>query len=226
MLVHNTSGNRQTTWNSFSPLLSNAGYCVFAPTVGALPGPWPVAAIGAMGPVVPSSHQLGAFVDEVLALTGAEKVDLIGHSQGTLIAAYWIRSSSGADKVDRVVSLAPLWKGSDVVSGEGIARDVQFLACPACIDMMPGSDFLKSFEASGMFVDSVEYTNILTATDTTVKPYTSGYAEAPNVTNIILQEVCPSAETSHLGMLADRLTASLMLSVLDENVPAPTDCID
>lgn len=224
VLVHNTSGNRQTAWQTFSPLLVNAGYCVFAPTFGAFPGPWPVSALGGMTPIEPSVDQLSGFVDEVLTQTGAEKVDLVAHSQGTLVAAKWI-VDAGAEKVGKLVSLAPLWDGTTIVTSEGLTRDVQYATCPACADMLPGSQFLEDFAATGRFVESVEYTNIVTADDDVVQPYTSGLAGAPNVTDIVLQDVCSSATTRHLEMLADRLTTKLVLSALDETVPAPTGCV-
>ncbi|TWH15693.1 triacylglycerol lipase [Rhodococcus rhodochrous J45] len=225
VLVHNTSGNRQVAWQTFSPLLANAGYCVFAPTFGAFPGPWPVSALGGMAPLEPSTHQLSAFVDEVLAQTGAEKVDIVGHSQGTLVAAKWI-GDGGAGKVDRLVSLAPLWDGTTIVTSDGVMRDFEYATCPACADMLPGSQFLEDLAATGRFVESVEYTNILTAHDDVVQPYTSGLGDDPNVTDIVLQDVCASAKTTHLEMLADRLTAELVLSTLDETVPTPTGCVD
>ncbi|MGN0124818.1 MAG: lipase, partial [Rhodococcus sp. (in: high G+C Gram-positive bacteria)] len=93
-------------------------------------------------------------------------------------------------------------------------------------DMLPGSQFLEDLAATGRFVEPVEYTNILTAHDDVVQPYTSGLGEDPNVTDIVLQDVCASAKTTHLEMLADRLTAELVLSTLDETVPAPTGCVD
>ncbi|MGV9743697.1 lipase family alpha/beta hydrolase [Rhodococcus zopfii] len=181
-------------------------------------------AVGGLGPIDRSAHQLSAFVDEVLAESGAEKVDVLGHSLGTLVAAYWIRFLEGAAKVDRNVSLAPLWHGTDLIKGDGLVRDAQYAVCPACSEMHPDSDFIDRLHTAGPFVDSVAYTNILTERDTTVRPYTSGYAEAPTVTNIVLQDLCPSATTGHLGMLADRLTASLVLSTLDPERAAPTGC--
>lgn len=38
-----------------------------------------------------SARQLGADIDTVLAVTGAKKVIVVGHSQGGLLARYWMR---------------------------------------------------------------------------------------------------------------------------------------
>lgn len=226
ILVHNTTGSRQLTWQTFAPLLANEGYCVFALTYGTLTsGSWPVDTIGGLGPIARSAQQLSSFVDEVLTETGAEKVDVLSHSQGTLVAAHWIRFLDGAQRTERAISLAPLWEGTHVVSGDGLMLDVQYAACPACAEMAPGSRYLEEFADADPFVDAVSYTNILTTHDDVVQPYTSGYADAPNVTNIVLQDICASAKTSHLGMLADRLTAALVRSTLDPGSPEPSGCI-
>ncbi len=39
-------------------------------------------------PMERSAPQLAAFVDKVLAATGASKVDLVGHSEGTVMPRY------------------------------------------------------------------------------------------------------------------------------------------
>lgn len=39
-----------------------------------------------------SAQQLSNFVDRVLNATGADKVDMVGHSQGSLMTRYWITS--------------------------------------------------------------------------------------------------------------------------------------
>ena len=55
-----------------------------------------------------SAAQLEAFVDRVLAATGAAKVSMVGHSQGGMMPRYYIQFLGGAGKVDDLVGLAPL----------------------------------------------------------------------------------------------------------------------
>ena len=74
VLVHGTLGNRSTNWRTYGPLLKNNGYCVFALTYGTVPGsPYPVKALGGFGDMRLSAEQLSAFVDQVLAATGASQ---------------------------------------------------------------------------------------------------------------------------------------------------------
>ena len=63
-----------------------------------------------------SSASLNQFVDGVRASTGAQKVDLIGHSQGGLTSRYYIKNLGGAAEVDSMISLASLHYGTSVAN--------------------------------------------------------------------------------------------------------------
>ncbi|HEX2893658.1 MAG TPA: alpha/beta fold hydrolase [Marmoricola sp.] len=90
VLVHGTAGNRSTNWQTYGPLLKNNGYCVFALTYGVTPGSaYPIAALGGLNSIPTSAAELGSFIDKVLAATGADQVDIVGHSQGTLMPDYY-----------------------------------------------------------------------------------------------------------------------------------------
>lgn len=101
ILIHGTWENAYDNWAAMSPALKRDGYCVFTPNVGRisfaeqggagalLPNTFGV------GPVETSTEQLSQFIDHVLKMTGAKKVDLVGHSQGGLLAKlYTLRRAS------------------------------------------------------------------------------------------------------------------------------------
>lgn len=237
ILVHGTGGGQQTNWGKYAPLLANEGYCVFALTYGGVPGtPWPVSAIGGMLPIEQSAQQFGQFVDRVLAATGASKVNVVGHSQGTWMPSYYLKFLGGADKVDKYVSLAPLWKGVDALGVSQLAPTVKRAGleqvqadtveklCGACFQMAAGTDFMNKMNEGGPYVPQVTYTNIMTRYDEAVVPYTAGFVEAPNATNIVVQDGCALDYAEHAGIAADPIAATHVLNALDPANPRPVPC--
>ncbi|HYL72189.1 MAG TPA: alpha/beta fold hydrolase, partial [Candidatus Dormibacteraeota bacterium] len=93
VLVHGLLGTAQDNWYTMAPLLANHGYCVFALTYGADSGnPY----FGGLLDMETSATQMQAFVQRVLQATGARKVDLVGHSEGTVMPRYWMEFLGGA----------------------------------------------------------------------------------------------------------------------------------
>lgn len=229
VLVHGTGGNRSTNWQTYGPLLKNNGYCVFALTYGStLPLPYP-GALGGFGDMRASARELGAFVDRVLSTTGAEEVDLVGHSQGTLMPNYYVKYLGGAAKVAKYVSLAPVWKGTQAASlvtlfGQafGFSSD-EVPVCVACGQFAPGSPFMAEIQAGGTAAPGVDYTNIMTRYDQLVLPYTSG--SQPGMTNIVLQDRCPLDFSEHFQIAANRNATVHVLNALDPAHPRPVPCV-
>lgn len=236
ILVHGTGGAQQTNWGTYAPLLANEGYCVFAPTYGTLANlPWPVTAVGGFNSIERSAGELAVFVDRVLAATGASKVDIVGHSQGTLMPTYYVKHLGGAGKVDKYVSLAPLWNGTNAGAGAEITSYLRRLGitgldalldplCGACTEMVTGSPFITELQAGGMAVSGITYTNIMTRYDELVVPYTSGILVAPNSTNVVVQDGCAQDYSEHAGIAGSRRAATYVLNALDPVHPRPVPC--
>ena len=104
VLVNGTFANMDDNWQAASPILYNHGYCVFAFNYGGTSATSPIQGIG---DIAASASTLSSFVSEVLADTGASKVDLVGHSQGGMMPRYYINFLGGASKVSTFVALAP-----------------------------------------------------------------------------------------------------------------------
>lgn len=239
VLLHGLSADMTLNWNTISPLLKNNGYCVYALTYGQTPGaPFPINQIGGVQGMEDSVVTVSAFVDRVLASTGAAKVDLVGHSEGTVMSAYYIKLRGGADKVAKDVSLTPLYDGTNIagllapLAKFGLAYgfyqpavDLTSIVCGSCLEFGKGSPFLTALNAGGgPTVPGVEYTNIATKYDELVQPYTSGFVTAPNVTNITVQQHCATDFSDHVALAFDKVAAAYVLNALDPAHPRPVPC--
>jgi triacylglycerol lipase len=225
VLVHGTGGNAATNWVTYAALLANHGYCVFALTYGVVPttAASPVA-IGGLGDIRASARQLQAFVAKVLRSTGARRVDLVGHSQGTLMPNYWVRFRGGARYVHDYISLAPLWHGEgagvldllNAGAGQGFDSDALVPVCKACGQMSAGSAFMQKMRTGRIAVKGVHYTNIVTRFDDVVIPYSSGIQTGySNMRNIVLQSVCANDFSDHLEIASSPNAAQIVLNTLD-----------
>jgi triacylglycerol esterase/lipase EstA (alpha/beta hydrolase family) len=228
VLVHGTLENMAGNWYTLSSLLSDAGYCVFALNYGqeagrvvGFPGALPP---GGTGPIAASAGELAAFVERVLAATGAAKVDLVGHSQGGMMPRYYLKFLGGAEKVHTLVGLSPSNHGTTVdgltsllalLRGGSETGALELVCGPSCEEQFQGSDFLTDLNAGGDTVPGVSYTVIETRYDEVVTPYTSAFLLGPAVSNIELQQQCPLDASEHLATPFDHVALRDVLNALD-----------
>jgi triacylglycerol esterase/lipase EstA (alpha/beta hydrolase family) len=235
VLVHGTGGNRQTNWATMISALHQQGYCVFALTYGVLPGTtWPLDALGGLTKMESSALELSSFVDRVLAATRTSKVDLVGHSEGTLMPTYYLKYLDGAPKVARYVSLAPYWKGQESTSYlqlETITRALgldpdRVLPCPECGQEQYGGPFMQLVNSGGSpYVSGIVYTNIMTRYDGIVEPWTDGLVAGPATTNVVLQDTCAVDRSDHLSIVASPRSVAIVLGALDPVHAPPVPCV-
>jgi triacylglycerol lipase len=217
-----------------SPLLANNGYCVFALTYGVTPGATaPLDQFGGLTLMEQSARQLSAFVDEVLAATGAKKVDVVGHSEGATMPDYYIEYLGGAAKVAHYVGVSGVKHGTDV---HGVATIAGLYStffpgtplpidgtCQSCSEFLIGSDYVRAIEARAP-APGVIYTNIATRYDELVSPYTSSFLTGRNVTNITLQDRCSLDFSDHLSIISSPITGRYILNALDPGHAKPAPC--
>ena len=228
ILVHGTFEDMADNWNALSPLLYDSGYCVFAFNYGSYDGSG-AAGVYATGDIAASAQQLSSFVNQVLAKTGATKVDLVGHSQGGMMPRYYLKFLGGASYVNTLVGLAPSSHGTTLdglftLSSYLPGSSASLADCPACEEQDAGSSFLTKLNAGGDTVPGVNYTVIESKNDEVVTPYTSAFLSGPNVTNITLQEQCPLDQGEHLSMAYDHIADADVLTALDPADPQHPAC--
>jgi triacylglycerol lipase len=229
VLVHGLGANGQLNFATLAPTLAKQGYCVFYLTYGTgAYGP----TVGGLGPMQDSAAQVGAFVDKVLAATDADKVDIVGHSEGTTVPAYYLKFLGGAAKVEHFAGFGANYAGTTLDGLGTLAKRLNLgpvlnaAGCPACTQYLRGSAFLTKLNDGGVSVPGPTYTNIVSRYDEVVTPYTSGImAAAANVTNIVIQDRCKADLTGHLGQAVDPNVAALVLNALDPGHTEPLRCL-
>jgi hypothetical protein len=145
----------------------------------------------------------------------------------------------GAVKVDKFVALASAIRGttehgvSALISSlqqafPAAAAPIQQLVgplCAACLEALAGSPFLQRLYADGVYaVSGVTYTMIMTRYDEAVTPYASGMLDAPNATNVVVQDQCRLDFAEHDALAFDPIVGQDILNALDPAHPKPVPC--
>jgi pimeloyl-ACP methyl ester carboxylesterase len=237
VLVHGLGATAQANWYWMAPRIEAAGYCVFAIDYGHRDVPPPFNYNGGVVPMQESAEQLALFVDAVREATGAAKVDIVGHSEGSLMPNYYVKFLGGDAFVERYVGLTPLWDGTNLLeagtfselgrpSGATDAFNQAFFGswCQSCPQFIQGSDFLVEMNAgpTGPRVPGVTYTMVMTAYDELVVPYTSGVMDG--ATNIVIQDQCANDISEHGAVAADPVVLQDVLNALDPPNARPVTC--
>jgi triacylglycerol esterase/lipase EstA (alpha/beta hydrolase family) len=216
VIVHGTFGDRASLLDALSSSLKSEGYCVFALDYGDR----------ATGPVEESAAQLKEFVDDVLAATGAQRVSMVGHSQGGMMPRYYIKYLGGDGLVEDLVGLAPSNHGTSVGGGSGSGSTE---GCASCDQQQAGSEFLEALNTPDETPGDVDYTQVVTRYDEVVVPYTSGFLAGDRSTNLTLQDYCAANTAEHLTIPMDRQAIAWVLEAFGREGPAdpaaPVGCL-
>jgi hypothetical protein len=93
---------------------------------------------------------------------------------------------------------------------------------PGLYEQEQGSAFQTHLFAGGDTVAGPRYVVIETDHDEVVTPYTNAFLTGPNVTNILLQNQCPSDPVAHIGMFDDGVALQDTLNALGADSPTFT----
>ncbi len=121
---------------------------------------------GGLQDVVKSADELNSFVADVLSSTGKPKVDIVCHSEGGLVARYYIQKLGGAAYVDDLVTISTPHRGTTVASiGPGKASRQMEVASP----------FLQDLNSGDTLPGDVSYTALFSHADEIVVPGKNGF---------------------------------------------------
>lgn len=231
VLLHGTFVNPAEQWLIGGPYFADRGYCVFELDYGQYDG---IPLVHGLAPIEQSGRQLAAYVDRVLAATGARQVDIVGHSQGGgALPRYYLKFLDGAPKVHTLVGIAPTNHGGTASGIFTLAQQIPGAtrvigtACPACVEQFVGSAFNQRLDSGGDTVPGVRYTTIVSRDDEVVTPYPNQFLAGPNVDNVVVQDLCPLDMSDHVLLgTVDGVAFHEAANALDPENATPATCAD
>jgi triacylglycerol lipase len=172
-----------------------------------------------------TARTLRQHVNGVLAGSGAAKVNLVGHSQGGLVARYYVKYLGGDATVESLISLGSPHYGT--IEANIAAFLLGFGTCLgviSCQQMAIGSDFLNDLNAGPDQIGDVRYTNITTTLDQIVIPHTNGHLvnDRRNL-NVTVQTQCPLRLVAHITLATDGAVYTGVRRALRQE-PVVLDC--
>jgi len=134
---------------------------------------------------------------------GIEKIDLVGHSMGGLIALYYIKKLGGHQRVNRVISLGTPFNGTWV----SLLAMVPFgVVSRGLWQMLPKSNFLKDLRQHPENAHSTKLVSISAKYDAICPPKTCRLPGAENLT----------IPVGHGGLLIDKRVFELVRDSLSQ----------
>ena len=196
ILIHGTISSKNV-WQNLVLRLRADDFVVFCPDYG----------VHGTQDIPSSAADVGAYIEQVLAATGATQVDIVGHSQGGLLARYWINEMGGEDHVHHLLTLGTPHHGTTLLGMLGglVTREstqrmatstVRRIFGPAGMQQVVGSPLLETLAASEDTRPHILYSCFATLNDSTVVPHDQAFLKgegdrsdgSPRVQNTYLQD--------------------------------------
>ncbi len=127
-----------------------------------------------------SAAKLKVFVESALSTTGQAKARLVAHSNGGLVSRWYRVFEGGANQSSKLITLGSPHEGTTWAYG---------CVSPACYEMRPNSDFLKTLAGKGCDI------SLWSNADEIILPNSSAKCGRSIQTN----------SASHNGMLSDAI---------------------
>lgn len=160
ILVPGFSGQDWVYWNVFRRRLERDGFPVYAVTFPGL----------GLQDLETSGDTLEARIEEVREATGADRVNLVGHSLGGLVIREVVQRRDVREPVAACATLG--------TPHQGTLTSLVALVRPACRQMMPGSPYLRELAEHPV---EVPFVNVYASPDSLVVPH--GNARLPAAQN-------------------------------------------
>ncbi|KAB8067963.1 lipase [Aspergillus leporis] len=225
ILLHGLGATFYEDLNFLQYWLQSKGYCTYAQTYGAYDG-FPL--LGGLRPIADSAAEIAAYIRTVVSETGAQKVDLVGHSEGAFQSLYVPKFEGVSGLVDKVVAIAPPTHGTDFgglyklaylfgnVSREAVGDVLSTFGCPACNELGPGGAAVEKLnDGTPIAQQGNDVTVIISKYDEMVTPHTTSLVQEAGVNNVYVQDFCPLDPVGHIGEAYDLNVWNLVKNALD-----------
>jgi pimeloyl-ACP methyl ester carboxylesterase len=150
------------------------------------------------------ASELAARVQEIRALTGADKVHVVGHSLGGVLIRWYVQQLGGSRYVDTAITIASPHAGTVAAFG----------APGRCArDLRPGSLVMRTLGSSALSTD-VRWVAFYSNLDVFVQPSRSAMLPGAHVTNVFVKD------HGHVGIMISPLVTRQVVDLLEAPVPS------
>nr|WP_256982740.1 hypothetical protein [Rhodococcus sp. 06-418-1B] len=230
VLVHDLASSERE-WDGWLDDLDRRGLCAFSFTYGSSDASVLLQqaglAVAGLTSIEDSALEFGAFVASIRERTGADRVQVLARGAGGLVAQQWI-AHSGAQDVRTLVTVGPLWNGTDVAGLGSLAAFNRSIGiydalaalekpllepiCAACGQIVADSGYMHDAARTGWMSPGVRYVNVISLSDGLMTDPL--VAAVPGSENLVVQDVDPADRTDHLHMTNGPLVRRLALGGL------------
>lgn len=236
VFLHGLGATYYEDLNFLQGWLQKEGYCTFAETYGEY-AIFPF--VGGLKPIEESAGEIASYIREVKEKTNADKVDIVGHSEGAMQSLYVPKFEDGISEiVERIVAIAPPTHGTSFgglynlayilgdASRELIGGILDIVGCGACNDLGNGGDAVARLNDGDPIVQPANKVTIITSKfDELVTPPETSFVREEGVNNFYVQDFCPNDPVGHIGEAYDLNVWNMVKNALDEQPNREFECV-
>ncbi|PLB53857.1 secreted lipase [Aspergillus steynii IBT 23096] len=236
VLLHGLGATFYEDLNFLQYWLQAQGYCTFAQTYGDYDG-FPF--LGGLKAIAESATEIADYIHEVAEKTGADKVDLVGHSEGAFQTVYVPKFTDGTSELlDKLVAIAPPTRGTNFGgiynlayafgnhSREAVGEVLKTVGCAACDDLGPDGDAVDKLNDGEPIVQAGnKLTVIASKLDEMVTPTSTSFVHEDGVNNVWVQDDCKLDPVGHIGEAYDLNVWNLVKNALDDTPKRKFFCV-
>lgn len=130
------------------------------------------------------AQEIAGWVEALIARTGADRVDILAHSEGALNTLYYLKKLCGVHRVRKVVSLAGAYHGTVVACLDPFSCGAREMCIPSTPDGWKENEVLADLLACDETPGDVLYTTIWSPWDEIIIPQEGGALAGAEVLQI------------------------------------------